>query len=61
MYTVYTGSKSVYSGNMNENDLRELIETTEAKQAATESLSSQWYFHKGQLDILYDILQGKFY
>jgi len=61
MYTVYMDLDSVYSGTMSENELRQLIETTKAKQAKTEFLSTRWYFHEGQLDILYDILQGKFY
>lgn len=61
MYTVYMDLEIVYSSHMSENDLRKLIDETIAKQAKKELNSPEWHFHEGQLDILYDILQGKFY
>lgn len=45
---------------MSETAVRNLIAEIEEDQAFVEYHSTQWWFCAGQLDILYDILQGKF-
>lgn len=59
MYTVYTDLDSVYSNHM-EMQIRKEIDEVTAQQNVMEYHSNMWWFYAGQLDILFDLLQGKY-